>query len=343
MLLAIFIVSALVVWIAGVQLSKSTDALDDRFGFGEAMGGLLFLAIATNLPEIAITASAAATRSIGIATGNILGGIAVQTLVLVLLDAFVLGGKAALTSMTTSLDLILQAVVVLAVLMVAIMGTQFPAWLVVGRVEPAALIIVALWGIGLWLSKLARKDLPWYLQEQKSTGAHDSSSARKQKKTEKSIPLVIAIFALASLATLIAGAALEMSGDTISNKFGLNSVIFGATFLAIATSLPEISTGYESIKLGDYEMAMSDIFGGNAFLPVLFLLAGLISGKAVLPQAQKSDIYLAGLGCLLTIVYICGLLFHSRRQVFQRLGIDSLVVFVFYLLGTAGVILIVLK
>lgn len=50
-----------------------------------------------------------------------------------------------------------------------------------------------------------------------------------------------------------------------------------------ATSLSELYTGDASIKL-----AVSDIFGGNAFLPVLFLLATLISDTAALPQAQDT-------------------------------------------------------
>ena len=37
---------------------RSTDSLDRRFGLGEALGGLILLAIAGTLPEIAIVASA---------------------------------------------------------------------------------------------------------------------------------------------------------------------------------------------------------------------------------------------------------------------------------------------
>ena len=88
LLLLIFAACAGVIWLAGVRLSDTTDVLDDRLHLGSAIGGVVLLAIATNLPEIAITVAAAASGHIGVAIGNILGGIAIQTLVLVALDAF---------------------------------------------------------------------------------------------------------------------------------------------------------------------------------------------------------------------------------------------------------------
>ena len=84
-LLLIFLGAALLVWQAGTVLSNTTDALDKRFKLGQALGGILILAIVTNLPEIAITVSAALSHKIELAVGNILGGIALQTVVLVLL------------------------------------------------------------------------------------------------------------------------------------------------------------------------------------------------------------------------------------------------------------------
>ena len=118
---------------------------------------------------------------------------------------------------------------------------------------------------------------------------------------------------------------------------GLSGVVFGATVLAAATALPELSTGIASVKLGDYQLAVSDIFGGNAFLPVLFLLANLLSGSAVLPQAKSTDIYLTALGIVLTVVYGWGLITRPYRQLL-RMGMDSLTVLILYAAGIAGLI-----
>jgi len=149
------------------------------------------------------------------------------------------------------------------------------------------------------------------------------------------IQKVIIVFSLCSLITLVAGVGLEVSGDAIAKHIGMTGVIFGATILAAATALPEVSTGLASVKLKDYQMAMSDIFGGNAFLPVLFMVATVISGKSVLPLAHKTDIYLTGLAILLTLIYIGGLMFRPRKQLLG-MGIDSFMVLVVYLVGLLG-------
>jgi hypothetical protein len=88
------------------------------------------LAIATNLPEIAIVAAAAVSGNIGVAVGNILGGIAIQTVVLVALDAFGVRGSRPLTYRAASLVLVLEAALVGVVLAIVIGGSQMPPTLI---------------------------------------------------------------------------------------------------------------------------------------------------------------------------------------------------------------------
>jgi cation:H+ antiporter len=101
-LLGLFLASAGVIWFAGVKLSDNTDVLAERLHLGSALGGLILLAIATNLPEIAITGSAALAGQLDVAVGNILGGIAIQTVVLVALDAAGVRPRAPLTRLAAA-------------------------------------------------------------------------------------------------------------------------------------------------------------------------------------------------------------------------------------------------
>jgi cation:H+ antiporter len=342
----IFLLSAAVIWIAGVKLSDATDILSVRFGLGQALGGVILLAIATNLPEVAITASAAWHGDLGVAVGNILGGIAIQTVVLVLLDAFGMKGeKMPLTYRAASLTLVIEGLLVIAVLIVAVMATQLPASLIVARLTPDALLIVLLWGTGVWLIGRANHGLPWHdsagraPDTQKEPRGH-SKEARSKAAGATARPVLI--FALGSAATLVAGVTIEESGSALAAHIGMSGVVFGATILAAATALPEVSTGLASTRMKDYQLAISDIFGGNAFLPVLFLLATLMSGKAVLPHAHATDIYLAALGILLTCIYIAGLIFRPGRRVLG-IGVDSLAVLLLYAIGIGGLFFVAQK
>ena len=289
-LLLIFVGAAAFVWMAGVRLSDTTDVLSMRLGLGEALGGLIMLAIVTNLPEIAITASAALSNELGVAVGNILGGIAIQTLVLVVIDAFGVRGGHPLTYRAASLVLVLEGALVIGVLTVAVMGSQLPPSLIVWRIEPEALLIAVLWVAGLLLLNRARSGLPWQERGEAPEGQgrpRGHSKAMKDREAHNKgvgTGRAAAVFFVAALVTLVGGVVLERSGEAIAAGVGMSGVLFGSTFLAAATSLPEVSTGLTSARLGDYQLAVSDIFGGNAFLPVLFLMASLISGGPCCPR-----------------------------------------------------------
>jgi cation:H+ antiporter len=342
LLLVIFLGCAAAIWIAGIQLSDATDVLSERLHLGSALGGVILLAIATNLPETAITASAALAHQLDVAVGNILGGIALQTVVLVVLDAAGVRPRKPLTYLAASLTLLLEGALVVALLLVVVMSTQLPATLIAFRLTPGAILIAVLWGIGLLLlRRAARQGLPWHEggdapDNQEQPRGH-ARTVKENQATQKGISTGRAtlVFGVSAAVTLVAGVFIERSGEQLFGRLGMSGILFGATVLAAATALPELSTGLASTRLGDYQLAISDIFGGNAFLPVLFLLATILSGQAVLPRAHNTDIYLTALGALLTVVYMIGLVFRPQRQ-WLRMAPDSLAVLILYAIGITG-------
>jgi len=181
----IFVGAAVAVWIAGIFLSNQTDVLATRLHLGSALGGVILLAIATNLPEIAITVSAAAGGNIGVAVGNILGGIAIQTVVLVVLDAFGRRGGPPLTYRAASLVLVIEGLLVVAVLMVVIAGTQLPAGLIAFRVAPGGVLIFVLWLAGLFLINRAHTALPWHESGQAPDGQPEPQGPQPAQDREE--------------------------------------------------------------------------------------------------------------------------------------------------------------
>ena len=339
LLALVFVVGMAATWVAGVALSKTTDALDVRLGLGEELGGILLLAIAGSLPELAITISAAASGHLDLAAGNLIGGIAIQTMVLVVCDVAV-GPQRPLTYLVGALTPVLEGMLVVLVVSGVLMGSLLPESTAIGGVvSPASIAIVVVWLVGIYVINRVRKDPRWSVS---MPGSRPGRRHRRQAHPEQPHPFagsstlrVAAIFGGACAVTLVAGVALEITGNSLADRAGINGAIFGATVLAAATALPEISSGIAAVRLGDNALALGDIFGGNAFQVCLFLLADLIAGSPVLPQAGKLNSWLASLGVGLTAVYAIGVVARPERCR-ARLGPDSILALVVFGLGVAG-------
>jgi cation:H+ antiporter len=338
-LVIMFAAGAGVTWVAGVGLSRTTDALDARLGLGDELGGIILLAVAGSLPELAITVSACAQGNLDIAAGNLIGGIAVQTMVLVLCD--VASGRARpLTFLVGALTPVLEAMLVVLVVSGVLMGALLPSTTAIGGVvSPLSIVIAIFWLGGVYVINRVRKEPRWSVS---MPGARPGRRRRRDPHPDRPRPFhgrptreVAAIFAAGCAATLIAGVALELSGSELASRAGVNGVIFGATVLATATALPEISSGIAAIRLGDNALALGDVFGGNAFQVCLFLLADLVAGAPVLPSAGRLNSWLASLGVALTAIYAVGVVARPGRCL-GRLGPDSLLAIVVFGLGIAG-------
>jgi cation:H+ antiporter len=319
-------------------LSRTTDELDHRLDLGEALGGMVLLAVAGTLPEIAITVSACAAGNLGLAAGNLIGGIAIQTMVLAICDVAASPDRP-LTFLVGSLVPVLEGLAVVLVLAETLLGALLPAGDALGPVSPASLAIVVTWLGLVWVLNRVRRAPQW------STSAPGSQPGRAHRRVRaahhpkphahRSTAQVAGLFGIACAVTLVAGVVLESGGSVLADRGGINGVVFGATVLSLASALPEISSGIAAVRLGDHQLAIGDVFGGNSFQLCLFLLADLIAGKAVLPTAGVLNSWLGALGIALTSVYLIGLISRPVRCR-ARLGPDSIVALVAFAVGILG-------
>lgn len=351
LLVAVFAAGVAATWLAGIRLADATERIDDRFNLGEAIGGTILLGLAGTLPELAITVAAATSGALALAAGNLLGGIAMQTLVLVLLDGFS-GRPQPLSTMSDHLEPLFEAVVVIVTVTLALMGSLLRPGVSVGGASPVSIAIFLTWLISLFILNRMRVSPHWTAVEQEMgemTLKHHHVLVPKRNADRGPMPnryehqragLVVVVFGLLAAITLVAGVVLEQSGDALATRYHINGAVFGATILAAVTALPEISTGLRAVSLGSVGLAMGDIFGGNALQMALFLLADLIAGKPVLTAVGADPLWLGGLGVVVTGIYVVGLLIRPARK---RLGLgaDSWIVLAVYGIGVAMLPLLV--
>lgn len=318
------------IWLAGSRLTLYADIIADRTGLGEALVGLVLLAIATSLPEIGRTIAASLLGDPLLAVDSLFGGVVLQTAILAIADLTMVGRV--LTYFAPRPVLLLQGATVVVLLGLAIAGM-------------AAGAILQLFGIGLWTPLLvlvyllslyllkSYENRPQWRPVQLPEELMQIEVAREGRRgghREQSLTRIGLLFGASSAVIFMAGVLLAQVGEALALQTGLGTGFVGASLLALASSLPEMSTTLAAVRLGAYSMAVANIFGTNAFLVALLFIADIFYRQGpILAAVDRSSVFAAAAGIVATAIYLAGLI-ERRNQRFLGMGIDSTLVLVTY-------------
>ncbi len=325
---ALFALVASVVWLAGTRLAAYADEISDRKRIGKAVMGLVFLAAATELPEVVTTITAALAGNAQLLLANMFGGVTMQTAILSLANLFAVGASITFyprkpTPILEGISLIL----LLGLLQIVIMYGERPVYLNIGL--GSCLVAIVYIVIIAMLRRFDSKDAWLAVAFPENTG-DPPVNPWPDRLGRIAMPGLVMRFVVASAVILVCGVLLVALSEQIAAQSGLGRSFIGVTLLAASTSLPEVSTTIMAVRLRSYTMAISNIFGSNLIMIILLLPADILYTEGLLlAQADSISSFVIGVGIVVTAIYVIGLVIRSSRTILG-IGIDSLLVLAIY-------------
>lgn len=299
----IFVVSGIVVVLAGAQLARAGETIAERTGLGSAWVGAILVAGATSLPELTTDLFAARQGHAELAVGDLFGSCMFNLVILAVADML-------LTRVRVMTRVAINQAVV-GMLSIVLMATA-----AAGMLTDSELSIVGIgWSplavgfgylAGMRLIHANRAGPPFMTPEQARRAALRARDLRTAGLT----------FAAASTAILVAAWFLASSADDVAGQLGLSTGFMGLALLAATTSLPEVSVTIASIRSGSYDLAVGNLLGSNCFNMVILLPLDIVDGSGPLLGTTAPSIMVgAAFAILLTGHTLLELLNNAEKRV----------------------------
>jgi cation:H+ antiporter len=144
--------------------------------------------------------------------------------------------------------------------------------------------------------------------------------------------LTVVGFILSASAVVFAGVRLARHGDVIAARTRLGRLWVGSLFLAIATSLPELTTDIAAVRLGAPDLAAGDLFGSSMANMLILALLSLLPGAELFRRAALDNGLCASLAIALTATAALLVTIRPEGSVLG-VGYGSLVLGVGYVAG----------
>ncbi|MFK7837437.1 MAG: sodium:calcium antiporter [Sulfitobacter sp.] len=324
----VFAFCATCVWIAGAQLAYLADALAGRFKLAKSLMGLLILSLATSLPEVATTLTAAAGQARDLVLNNLFGGITLQTAILAMSDFWARGP---ITNYPRKANHALEATLLVLLLSVVLVIINLGETFVFAGVGLGSVCIAGIYAGAVWLLRRYDDSSDWVPVDLPDPDplAFPAPTGLAERGNAALIWQALA----ACLAILVFGLLLVIFAERIADQTGLGTGFIGVTLLAAATSLPELTTSIAAVRIGAYTMAISNIFGSNLIMLVLVFPADVLFRGGPILQGVSATVSLALVfGLVVTTIYLIGLIVRRKPRI-GDIGLDSILVLIAFMLS----------
>lgn len=314
-----FLIASAIIIFAGSRLSYIGDGIAEKKKWDSTWVGLIIIAFSTSLPELFTScASAGIEKQPDLVYGTTLGSICFNLTIFAFLD--LIEGRAPF-SLKLSPKLILNGVVSIVLILLAIGGILIFDKISLGWIGISSLAIIGFYVLG---SKLSFNV---------TIKAGLEAKVEETKFDRVKFSHLWSNYILCALIILGAGLWLAHTGDTIAAKTGLGRSFVGFLFLAIVSSLPELSTTIAAVRGKLYNMAIGIILGANCFNLLILSIADLVYVEGPISNfSSKENLVIAVLGICLTSILMLGIKLRSKKA-FLRLGWDAISLIILYLSG----------
>ena len=149
------------------------------------------------------------------------------------------------------------------------------------------------------------------------------------------LAIALVVFIATAAAVIFFGARLAVYGDALASLTGWGRLFVGSLLLALATSLPELSTNISAVRLDppNPELSVGNVLGANMVnMFTLAMVALAFGGKRFLQRVAPEQGYLILVAAVLTGAAV---IFGAVRMDVEawQVGLSSLVLLVLFVLG----------
>ena len=273
-----------------------------RFHLPEILIGATVVSIGTTLPEVMVSASAAAQGSGEIAYGNAIGSIICNTALISAITIAIEPGPVARKSMVMPVAFFFGASAIYCLSSYAL-GTFSRT---IGIVLLATFVIYMVSTV-LRMKKTSDNIDTVELDEKSSALAkeaaleaqtgEDHTVESEEDGTKDSLLKDILMLVVGAVLIAIGASLLNENAQTIARECGVSEKVIGLTIVALGTSLPELVTAITSLIKGHGSLSLGNIIGANLFNLVL------VSGAAITisPFDVPVSGYIAGINSSLVL------------------------------------------